>query len=123
MNQEGWYSTIDFSRLIWADGWKTYPFAHKMALPKFVKEYNDFWTVSLDYEFFQENLEFGVRPIRIYKYTVDLGGAQLVLAHKSSNKLYLIGGSSLIFIDFIQDFKLYLQGEQSSIHWEQCLIP
>ncbi|BDS11573.1 hypothetical protein [Aureispira anguillae] len=116
MKMEHWCSRIDFSKIIWADQWKKYPFTYEIALPKYTTEHKYCWEISLNHAFFQEDLQFGVRPIHVYKYTVDMGKGPLIV-NKNNGKIYALG-SGVMLIDCIKDFEHFIMQQHSDLQWD-----
>lgn len=117
-----WKPRRDFSKLIWPDQWITYRLKQPIAIPKYVEEYNYFGVINPMHEFFQEDLSYGIRPMRIYNALINIGGGVLFFIHKSDNSIYKIIGSEVILLNHIQDFKNFLQQKDTLIDWEQRQI-
>lgn len=122
MEQEIWCCRSDYSKLVPADQWKTYPLGSKIAIPRLTDEYTDFWTICPVYAFYQEDLSYGVRPMYIYYRLVEIGGGQLFFINKKDHSIYEIGGSDVVLIDNVGDFKKFLQHEETSISWKKTQL-
>lgn len=116
LEHPNWTSSRDYSRVIWADAWKTYPFEDTMAIPKYTTKHSTFWEIALVHEFCKEDLQFGVRPIFIYRRMMNLGRGPL-LVDDSNGDIY--SSDSFQVEDAIKDFENYLVDPNSSNrHWE-----
>lgn len=108
---------IDFSRLVWPDQWKIYPFEDTIALPKFTKKHQSCWEIMLEHEFYKEDLQFGVRPSSVHRYTIDFGTGPLLIDNNNGD-IYKLG-SGFMFSDYINSFEHYLQGTNPhNTQWE-----
>lgn len=111
-------SLFDFSKLIKPDEWKEYniTIGQKMALEQFVIEHEYVWEVELSYEFYQEDLRYGIRPIEIYDKLTEYGGGS-VLVDKETGEIYYIYSRIWVNYDYVKDFSLYKEGKKTELIW------
>lgn len=97
-----WQPKRDLSKIIRPDAWKTYLFETPIAIPEYTIEHSNYWEVKLVHDFMQEDIQFGVRPMSVFRYTIDLGKGS-ILVDKKRGLLYQLG--SFVLEDYIADFE------------------
>lgn len=111
-------SFFDFSRLIRPDKWMKYEMSkgYKLALPKFTIEHQYSWEIQLVYEFYKEDLRYGVKPIDIYQHIGEYGGGP-ILVDKADSTIYYIHSRIWVNYDYVKDFELYKEGKATELIW------
>lgn len=118
-------SRIDFTKYVPPDDWIIYKENEnnvpRIAIPKFVDEYENCWEINLTAEFYKEDLRFGVKPINIHSKLMLIGGGPIILG-KDSNKYYSLGSSHWCYHDVIKEYDKFINNEKSGFEWEPLEI-
>lgn len=112
-------SLVDLSKIIPPDEWKIYKVNRNnmIALPELTIEYDYLWEIDLVYEFFREDLQYGIRPLSTYDDIKSVGGGP-VLIDKENNNIYNIGSGIWHNYNYIEDFALFKQKKHTKLDWD-----